>query len=33
MVILKDTDLILITKVIQQLQNIELNAGNTYKDC
>lgn len=33
MVILKDTDLILITKVIQQLQNIEVNAGNTYKDC
>lgn len=33
MVILKDTDLILITKVIQQLQNIEVNVGNTYKDC
>lgn len=33
MVILKDTDLILITKVIQQLQNIEVNVGNTYKNC
>lgn len=33
MVILKDTDLILITKVIQQLQNIEVNVRNTYKDC